>query len=207
MVRIGSALSDPLLLTTGVVQGSILGLVLLTLYVNDLLSVPKKCEAMGYVDDTKLLLALPSSDLKVAISDLNSDLRAVAKWCSTNSPLINPDKTKLLIVGVPQLTRSLSLPPIVLMGKNIKPAAVVKDLGVWVNTAVTFDYHISKLSSSCLYKLRRINRIKHLLDSKILIIIINALIFSRLFYCSNVWGNTSCKTFVNFNLFRTLPAE
>lgn len=186
MVRIGSALSDPLPLTTGVVQGSILGLVLFTLYVNDLLSVPKKCEAMGYVDNTKLLLALPPSDLKVAISDLNSGLRAVAKWCSTNSPLINPDKTKLLIVGVPQLTRSLSLPPIVLMGKNIKPAAVVKDLGVWVNTAVTFDDHISKLSSSCLYKLRRINRIKHLLDSKILIIIINALIFSRLFYCSNV---------------------
>ena len=103
-----------------------------------------------------------------------------------HSPLINPDKTKLLIVGLPQLTRGLSLPPIVLMGKNIKPAAVVKDLAVWVDTAVTFDDHISKLSSSCLYKLRRINRIKHLLDSKILIIIINALIFSRLFYCSNV---------------------
>ena len=28
--------------------------------------------------------------------------------------------------------------------------------GVWVDTAVTFDDHISKPSSSCLYKLRRI---------------------------------------------------
>ena len=100
VVRIGSALSDSLPLTTGVAQGSILGPVLFTLYVNDILSVPKKCEAMGYVDDTKLLLALPPSDLKVAISDLNSDLCAVAKWCS-NSLLINPDKTKFLIVGVP----------------------------------------------------------------------------------------------------------
>ena len=99
MVRIGSALSDPLHLTTGVAQGSILGPILFTLYVNDLLSVPKKCETMGYVDDTKLLLALPPSDLNVAISDLNSDLQAVAKWCSANSLLINPDKTKLLIVG------------------------------------------------------------------------------------------------------------
>ena len=89
---------------------------------------------MGYIDDTKLLLALPSFDL-------NSDFRAVAKRCSTNSLLINSDKTKLLIVGVSQLTRGLSLPPIFLMGKNIKLTAVVKDLGVWVDTAVTFDDH------------------------------------------------------------------
>ena len=69
MVRIGSALFDPVPLTTGVAQGFILGPVVFTLYVNDLLPVPKKCEAMGYVDDTKLVLALPPSDLKVAISD------------------------------------------------------------------------------------------------------------------------------------------
>ena len=207
VVRIGSALSDPLHLTTGVAQGSILGPVLFTLYINDLLSVPKKCKTMGYVDDTKLLLALPPSDLKVAIPDFNSDLQAVAKWCLKNSLLINPDKTKLLIVGVPQLTRSLSLPPVILMGKNIKPSAVVKDLGVWVDTAVTFDDHISKLSSSCLYKLRHINRIKHLLDSKTLKLIINALIFSRLFYCSNVWGNTSSKNICKLQLIQNFACR
>ena len=115
VVRIGSTLFDPLPLTVGVAQGSSLGPVLFTWYVNDLLSVPKKCEAMGYVDDTELLLALPPSE--------------VAKWCSTNSLLINQEKTKLLVVGVPQLTRNVSLPPVVLLEKNIKPSPVVKDLG------------------------------------------------------------------------------
>ena len=151
VVRIGSDLSDPLPLTVGVAQGSILGPVLFTLYVNDHLSVPKKCEAMGYVDDTKLLLTLPPTC--VAISYLNSDLREIAKWCSTNSLLINPNKTKLLVVGVPQLTRNLSLPPVFLLGKNIKSSPVVKNLGIWINSAVTFDDHASKLSSSCLYNL------------------------------------------------------
>ena len=93
------------------------------------------------------------------------------------------------------------------MEKNIELAAVVKDLGVWVDTAVTFDDHISKLSSSCLYKLRRINRIKHLLDSKIFIIIINALIFSRLFYCSNVWGNTSSKNICKLQLIQNFACR
>ena len=67
VVRIGSVLSDLLPLTVGVAQGSIHSPVLFTLYVNNLLSVPKKCEAIGYVEDTKLLLALPPPDISVAI--------------------------------------------------------------------------------------------------------------------------------------------
>ena len=142
VVRMGSDLSDPLPLTVGVAHGSILGPVLFMLYVKNLLSVPKKCEAMGYVDDTKLLLTLLPSDISVAISDLNSDLREIAKWCSTNSLLINPNKTKLLVVGNPQLTRNVSFPPVFLLGKNIKPSPVVTDLGFWIS-AVTFDDHVS----------------------------------------------------------------
>ena len=34
-------------------------------------------------------------------------------------------------------------------------------------------------------------RLKHLLDRKMLLAIINAFVFSKLFYCSSVWSNTS----------------
>ena len=54
VVNIANYISDPLPLSVGVPHDSILGPVLFTLYVNDLLSVPKHCQAIGYVDDTKI---------------------------------------------------------------------------------------------------------------------------------------------------------
>ena len=41
--------------------------------------------------------------------------------------------------------------------------------------------------------LAQINRVKHVFDDKTLLTIINALVFSKLYYCSNVWANTSQK--------------
>ena len=43
-----------------------------------------------------------------------------------------------------------------------------------MDSAITFDDLVSKLSSSSLYNLHRINGIKHLLDKKTLTLIINA---------------------------------
>ena len=40
-------------------------------------------------------------------------------------------------------------------------------------------------------RLGQINRVKHAFDRRILITVINALVFSKLFYCSNVWANSS----------------
>ena len=83
-----------------------MGPVLFTLYVNDLFRVPKHCEPLGYVDDTKLFLGFPASELDDVISAVNEDLKEISIWCCRNSLLINPDITKLLHVGVPQLMRT-----------------------------------------------------------------------------------------------------
>ena len=69
----------------------------------------------------------------------------------------------------------------------------------WVSISkkpLNYNEHISKLFSSCVHKLVQINRsniyrIKHLLHRKTLLLMINAFVFSKLFYFSTVWGNTS----------------
>ena len=45
--------------------------------------------------------------------------------------------------------------------------------------------------SSCMSRLGQINRVKYIFDKRALIIIINALVFTKLFYCSSVWSNTT----------------
>ena len=56
---------------------------------------------------------------------------------------------------------------------------------------LTYDLHVNKTVSSCMNQLVQLGRIKHLLDKKTLLLPINSFVFSKSFYCSSVWGNTS----------------
>ena len=69
-----------------------MGPVLFTLYVNELFRVAKHCKPLGYVNDTKLFLGFPASELNDVISALNEDLKEISIWCCRNSLLSNPDK-------------------------------------------------------------------------------------------------------------------
>ena len=124
VVRIENALSKPLPLSVGVALGSILGPVLFTLYMNDLTTAPKYSRVLGYVDDSEIFLSVPPSYVSDIVSAANKDLADITRWCCINSLLINPNKTKLLFVGLPQLLRSLQpLLPVMLLGQEIKPVS------------------------------------------------------------------------------------
>ena len=57
--------------------------------------------------------------------------------------------------------------------------------GLWLNMN-----HISSLSSSLLFSLCQISRVRHLFSKEVLYIMINSIAFSKLFYCSAVWSVT-----------------
>ena len=78
-----------------------------------------------------------------------------------------------------------------LLGKDLIPVPTVKDLGVTFDKNLTFNDHIAKTVSSCMSTLGLINRVKHVFKKELLVMIINALVFSKLYYCSSVWSNTT----------------
>ena len=120
---------------------------------------------------------------------------------------MNPDKTKLLVIGVPKLLQQLPDFTITLCCKPILPTPVAKDLGVFLDQWLSYDEYISKTVSSCMNKLIQINRIRHLLDEETLLLIINSFVFSRLFYCSSVWSNTSVNNIHKLQLVQNFAAR
>ena len=94
VVRINSTLSDALPLTSRIPQGSILGPLLFTIYVNDLPTVPKNSSSDCYV---KLYMSFGVPGCKNAVATMNEDLLRFRDCCLANRLLINPEKTKLII--------------------------------------------------------------------------------------------------------------
>ena len=94
-----------------------------------------------------------------------------------------------------------------LLGKELTPRDSVRDLGVYVDSHLSYDEHISKTVSSCVSRLCQINRAKHVFDQTTLKLVINALVFSRLFYCSSVWSNTAKKNVNKLQLVQNFAAR
>ena len=79
-----------------------------------------------------------------------------------------------------------------IFGKTIVPISVAKDLGIYIDLSVTYNDHITKTVSTCLLKLIQIKRIKYLKDkSTLLLLLVRSLVFSKRYYCSSIWSNTS----------------
>jgi hypothetical protein len=87
-------------------QGSILSPFLFGIYVNDL-PVTVSSDLDSYVDDSKLHLAFLVEDVQQTIAKLEIDLYKTAKWCLEHQLLINPDKTKFLLVGTRSMLQNL----------------------------------------------------------------------------------------------------
>ena len=74
---------------------------------------------------------------------INEDLSKIATWCCYNSLLINPGKTKMLVIGIRKMLHKLPENfHVTLLGKKITPAISVRDLGIQLDSLLSFDKHI-----------------------------------------------------------------
>ena len=149
------------MLAHGVPQCSILGPALFNIYINDLPYISNSCSLESYVDDSKLYLSFSVKDAEDAAARLTADLERIAAWCCSHSLLINPDKTKPLLLGTRQMLNEVDDSfHVTLLGKEISPVPSARDLGVILDTFLTYDEHITSVVSKCIASLCQINRVK-----------------------------------------------
>jgi hypothetical protein len=160
-VRIGSSVSEVLPITNGVPQGAILSPLLFCIYINDLSRVPQSSELESFVDNSKIFMSFPIEDIASAKTKIEEGLKLVATWFFENKLLINPEKTKPLLIGTRQLFgKLLEEMTITFLGEEITPTTNAKNLGLTPDSHLTYDYHIKIVVSSCMAKLCQINREK-----------------------------------------------
>ena len=176
----------------GVPQGSILGPALFTIYLNNIPSIPDVCSLESYVDDSKLYLSFPGAEASNVIQQINKDLKKNRKLVLLQQPSHKPRENQ--IAGTRQMLQKLPADfHVTLLGKKITPSPSARDPGLQVDSILSYDEHLTQTVSSCRDSLCQINRVKHLFDARTLERVINALVFSKLYYCSPVWSNTSKK--------------
>ena len=185
-VRIGAKASSLGAISHGAPQGSIIGPALFTIYINDLSNIPKLGSLESHIDDSKLYLSFSVKDTCSVVQQINDDLSKIASWCCYYSLLINPDKTKLMVLGTRQMLQRLPADfHVTLLLKEVTVASSARDQGLQVDSTLSFDEHITNTVSSCLGSLCQINRVTHFLGTGTLGNVMNSLVFGKLHYLLN----------------------
>ena len=116
---INGSLSDSQPLTCGIPQGTILGLLLFILYINDLPNCLVNPHPRIYADDTRLTFA--SNDVTYLEENMNDDLTKITEWLSVNKITLNKSKTVFMLISLRQRLNTFNrLPSFTIDGNSIK---------------------------------------------------------------------------------------
>ena len=89
--------SDLQEILTGIPQGSILGPLLFSIYINNLIKSTNKFRYLMYADDTTLYFNLEDFNSETRNDDINSCLNKINVWLKLNKLTVNVSKIKCMV--------------------------------------------------------------------------------------------------------------
>ena len=178
---IGSNLSTPLPVISGVPQGSVLGPLLFLIYINDLpdcLSSPVKAKI--FADDTKIYFHHSSGDTSPFVSSLS----AFCDWSSNWQLNIALQKCNVISFG-----RQISPDtPYSLCGVTLEHVSYLRDLGVYVSSDLKPGIHCSYIAAKAYSRCSLLLRGFQTSDVSILLRVFKTYVRPLLEFNTPVWN-------------------
>ena len=158
----------------GVPQGSILGLLLFLIYVNDLANCLEHCQVVIYADDSVIYFSV--NCCQNIEYHLNADLANRAEWLNNNYLTLNTSKSKFVLFPGDRRLQTCQGVKLVIDHENLECEDSVKYLRVVIHKNLTWNEHIESLIAKVNQRIGLLNRIKHLLPLDARVAIYNVLI-------------------------------
>lgn len=173
----------------GIPQGSILGPILFILYSADIVKSITHCQFHLYADDLQLYYSFVPANCANAVHKVNSDLAQISGWSTSNSLVLNPKKSKFMVIGSRRCLQKLHLPIDIMVGNEpVECVSEARNLGLTMDSHLHFENHVAESVRNCFYRLKLLYRIRPYLSEEIRIRLCETLVLSRLNYCDVVFG-------------------
>ena len=144
---VNSVTSNNQNITCGVPQGSTLGPLLFTLYVNDL-PLATNFDVKLFADDTNLTMS--NYNVKDLQKNVNNEIENIIDWMRSNKLSLNFTKTEFLLITKAKRQKSFEIK---INGHAIQPSSYEKYLGVNIDDNLTWKKHVntvcSKIGKGC----------------------------------------------------------
>ncbi|TLM13355.1 reverse transcriptase family protein, partial [Acinetobacter baumannii] len=124
---------------SGVPQGSHLGPMLFNIYVNDVPNVFRKSKFIMYADDKKVYKVIRSLNDCLELQD---DLNNLFVYCQNNLLTVNTNKCTIITFS---RGRSNILYDYSINGQTLVRTTVVRDLGIYLDSSLIFDFHVNEI--------------------------------------------------------------
>ena len=180
------------LVSRGVPQGSVLGPLFFCLFINDLpLHVTNNLISFDlFADDATV--HTPDKSISVVEERLQQALTEISDWCKINSMVLNPSKTKCMIIATRQkhqlapLSLNLSI-----QNEPVNQVAEHRLLGVTIDNQLKWQAHINKVCKTVSRNVYLLSKLKQFVDSDARMLFYNAHIRSHIDYASTIWDGSS----------------
>ena len=188
----GGGCSSWLATSSGVPQGSVLGPLLFTLFINDICSSLKYSQHMIFADNTQIYLSCLPSDLDYGIDPIAHDVGVIARFAADSGLKLNLTKSKAIILGSRAFVSRIDLPilPRISTGGIALPfISEARNLGVVMSSNLSWRSHVLSISRKVRFSLHRLKYHKNILSHELRTTLVTSLIFPILDHCCLVYND------------------